>query len=360
MDPVTHALSGATLALALPATLRTRWMPLWAALVAACPDIDVFFTKTPLEYILWHRGITHSLVGAAILAVPCALPLLFGRKQIPDTGQKSTQAAPLSRWTFGAAWFFSFLLLLLHIWLDCTNSYGTQVFLPFSAYRVRLSGLFIVDALLVIPYLCGVLFFRGKRTVQVALLIWSLLYPAGACMVRPFLEHRLHSELPPVMNGERVEAVHLTPDVGAPLFWKSITDTRNYRLVAPYIPFSPPREGVKTFAKPPEPLWSTLAQNEYSFHAYEAFSQFPVLEYAITETDGTRVAVFTDVRFGSAVSFVNRIQRTDEPDRDNTFRIMARIDRDGRLAGVRFRTVRGAGGRGDSGWQEPHPWPPTD
>ena len=62
MEPITHALSGAVIGCALPGK-RRWWLPAWAALVAASPDMDVFFTRTPLQYIEYHRGITHSFVG---------------------------------------------------------------------------------------------------------------------------------------------------------------------------------------------------------------------------------------------------------------------------------------------------------
>ena len=55
MEPITHALSGAVIGYVLPGK-RRWWLPAWAALVAASPDMDVFFTRTPLQYIEYHRA----------------------------------------------------------------------------------------------------------------------------------------------------------------------------------------------------------------------------------------------------------------------------------------------------------------
>ena len=74
MEPITHALSGAVIGYALPGK-RRWWLPAWAALVAASPDMDVFFTRTPLQYIEYHRGITHS---SAVWGSLCSLPSSLG------------------------------------------------------------------------------------------------------------------------------------------------------------------------------------------------------------------------------------------------------------------------------------------
>ena len=61
MDPVTHAASGAVAMLALPHRPATRWAVPLAALAAAAPDVDVLLAHTPLQFLLLHRGLTHSL-----------------------------------------------------------------------------------------------------------------------------------------------------------------------------------------------------------------------------------------------------------------------------------------------------------
>ncbi|MFQ8735371.1 MAG: hypothetical protein ACLSAH_04390 [Bilophila wadsworthia] len=60
--------------------------------------------------------------------------------------------------------------------------------------------------------------------------------------------------------------------------------------------------------------------------------------------------VFSDLRFGSTIGWVDDIQvrRHGKP---TTFRIMARVAPDGRVSAVRFITTTGAGG--DSGWNPP-------
>lgn len=357
MDPLTHALSGTVLVCSLPPRYRAGWMPLWGALVAACPDIDVLFVHTPLEYILWHRGPTHSFVGIALIAVLAAAVLLAGLA-LDHRRRPPGERPELAGWTWSTAWVLSFSLLLLHVWLDCVTSYGTQVFWPVSDCRVRFSGLFIVDMLLLLPLGAGVLFWRRRPRLMVGVLIWCLVYPAGACLARPLLEWNLMTALPPLVEKERpVQAVHLTPDVGAPFFWKAVVETADDRLTAPYLTGGAVPERFEVWAKPPEPLWTRLAANDRTFAAYREFAQFPVLEETLPEPGGVLVDVFTDLRFGSSLAFVRRIQQTDE-DVDKIFRIMARLSPGDVLTGVRFRVALGGGG--DSGWQSPHPLSASD
>lgn len=123
MEPITHALSGAVIGCALPGK-RNWWLPAWAALVAASPDMDVFFIHTPLQYIEYHRGITHSFIGGLGLAFLLALiPRLMNRWRVP----KVPDGSPPFNWPLPLAWLVAYLLILHHIFLDCMNSYGKKI-----------------------------------------------------------------------------------------------------------------------------------------------------------------------------------------------------------------------------------------
>lgn len=360
MDPVTHALSGAICVQCLPAETRSRWMAAWGALVAASPDIDVIFCRTPLQYIEWHRGFSHSLVGTLLLALLCALGLLWllGREK-PFADARATRHG----WTFRQAWLFSWLLLLLHVWLDATNSYGTMVFLPFSDLRVRLSGLFIIDLPLILFMAAGLLFFARNRRVMAWLMVFVLIYPLAAVGMRIGLEQRMAAQLPAVIDGHRVIGVELTPEAFAPFCWKMIVDAGNVYLVPPEVitPFSDAPKIYDVFRKPPRTAWQELVGRSDHFRAYARFAQFPFIESSealerlpdsLNQPAAPRspytLDTFADLRFGSNFAFVRRIQGTDHKETEKTFRISSITSPGGHLDAVRFRVVRGAGG--DSGW----------
>lgn len=363
MDPVTHALSGAICVQCLPAEVRSRWMTAWGALVAASPDIDVVFCRTPLQYIEWHRGFSHSFAGTLLLALLCALCLLWllGREK-PFADARAARHG----WTFRQAWLFSWFLLLLHVWLDAMNSYGTLVFLPFSEYRVRLSGLFILDLPLILFMAAGLIFFAHNRRVMAGLMAFVFIYPLMAVGVRFELEARMAARLPAVIDGYTVRGVELTPEAFAPFCWKMIVDAGDVYLVPPEVitPFSDVPGTYDIFHKPPQAAWQELAERSDHFRAYANFAQFPFVESSETldhlpealsskHNAGTSrspytLDTFADLRFGSNFPFVRRVQGTDHKETEKTFRISSITSPGGHLDAVRFRVVRGAGG--DSGW----------
>ncbi|MEG2005320.1 MAG: metal-dependent hydrolase [Bilophila sp.] len=347
MEPVTHALSGAVIAFALPKQAQAWWFPVWAMLVAISPDADVFFVHTPLQYIEYHRGITHSFAGGWALALFFALLLfLLDRTRRRPHG---VVARPLENGSLIGAWGLAYLIILHHIWFDCMNSYGTQVFLPFSEYRVRWNALFIVDPLLLLPLACGLIFKRNSRPVMLALLLWTILYPLGALATRVGLEASLRTNA-------QTEALHLVPDAFTPFHWKLIQSREELWDVAGYTVFGNSPKSFTTYAKPPHKLWRTLGEHDRTFRIYQRYALYPALDTVLHSTLATGLTgadeyIFSDLRFGSTIPFVDKIQ----VQRDGTpaFRIMARILPDGTITAVRFVTTTGAGG--DSGWNPPFP-----
>lgn len=405
MEPVTHALSGAVIACALPEKKRAWWFPVWAMLVAVSPDADVFFVHSPLQYIEYHRGITHSLAGGWALALIFAL-LLFLLNRMRSRPH-AIVALPMENGSLIGAWGLAYLIVLHHIWLDCMNSYGTQIFLPFSDYRVRWNALFIVDPLLLLPLLLGLLFKRKSRPVMIALLLWTILYPLGALATRLSIENTLRTahdvpdstlqvtstrpvssrllvsdNLPaPEQLGtgtwDGVSGLHLVPDAFTPFHWKLILSRETTWDVAGYTVLKNAPLKVISYAKPPRKLWKTLGEHDRTFRIYQRFALYPALDEVIRFSAahpldttlaellsvqpedvppdglvGEDEYTFSDLRFGSTIPFVDTIQvkRDGKP---LTFRIMARILPDGKLASVRFITTKGAGG--DSGWNPPFP-----
>jgi membrane-bound metal-dependent hydrolase YbcI (DUF457 family) len=129
-DNLTHGLAGALLA---QTGLQQRYGP--AATIALVvgtelPDLDSLFALGgPVLSFVHHRGMTHSLLGGAGLALLGALLLwrLF-------------RAHPYWRlllWTY--------LGVVLHIGMDVLTPYGTQVLWPLTAKRYTADALFILD-----------------------------------------------------------------------------------------------------------------------------------------------------------------------------------------------------------------------
>ncbi|MDX8406795.1 MAG: metal-dependent hydrolase, partial [Mariprofundaceae bacterium] len=157
MDPLTHALSGAALARALPGQPLPRSQVILLILLTMAPDAD-FVLKfiSDAIYLEYHRGITHSLL---------MLPLWTWLIHALLPGQRA--AAPLTPLLIGLA-------LALHILLDLITSFGTMILAPFSDWRAALDLVFIIDPLftacLLLPLLLMLVWKRQARLCAAAAL----------------------------------------------------------------------------------------------------------------------------------------------------------------------------------------------
>ena len=129
-DNLTHGLAGALLA---QTGLQQRYGPAaTVALVvgAELPDLDFLFALGgPVLSFVHHRGMTHSLVGGAGLALLGALLL---RRFIREH-------------TYWRLVLWTYLGVVLHIGMDVLTPYGTQVFWPLTARRYTADAVFILD-----------------------------------------------------------------------------------------------------------------------------------------------------------------------------------------------------------------------
>ena len=167
MDPVSQGAIGAVLPQIAFRREKVRAVGLLGCLAGMSPDLDVLISSPtdPLLFLEYHRQFTHAL-----LFIPVGAAL----------------AALLLHWTVRAtlAPRESYLACLLgyatHGFLDACTSYGTQLFWPFSDYRVAWNNVSVVDPMFTLPLLClavaGVV--SRRRTFAVVGLFWALGYLA--------------------------------------------------------------------------------------------------------------------------------------------------------------------------------------
>lgn len=136
MDNIAHALVGAALGRAV-ADRHVRLSGWIGAVAANAPDwtellIGLPARDAPDQYLVLHRGITHSLVGALVEIV--ALTLLLGASW-------RVTSRPPWRWLLagiGAA-------VLSHLFMDWQGSYGWRPFLPWNNTWYYLDWVAIAD-----------------------------------------------------------------------------------------------------------------------------------------------------------------------------------------------------------------------
>ncbi|MCB0536321.1 MAG: metal-dependent hydrolase [Bacteroidetes bacterium] len=143
MDSITQATLGAAIGQALLGKKIGGKAAVLGAIVATIPDLDVVLLPLydSLQRISIHRGFSHSI----LFSVLGALLLTYILTRIKWTKHLSVKRL----------FIFNWLALFTHILLDAFTAYGTQMFLPFSDYRVSFDSINIVDPVYTIPLIVG-------------------------------------------------------------------------------------------------------------------------------------------------------------------------------------------------------------
>jgi membrane-bound metal-dependent hydrolase YbcI (DUF457 family) len=144
MDNIAHTLVGAALGRAV-ADRRIPGAALVGAVAGNAPDWTELFVSPPAwpprsgaEYLVYHRGITHSFVGAA--AASGLLTLVLGLVLRWWARRRGT-APPQWRWIAGCVT----ASVASHLYLDWQGSYGLRPLLPWSATWYYADWVAIVD-----------------------------------------------------------------------------------------------------------------------------------------------------------------------------------------------------------------------
>jgi inner membrane protein len=159
MDSLTQIVLGAACGeIALGRKIGNKAL-LFGAIGGTIPDLDVFIGKflynNEIQSMAFHRGFMHSLLFAVLAAFVFGW---FAYKFYNSGKRKKTTIQKDWIWLF-------FLSIFTHPILDCFTPYGTQLFAPFSDYRVAFNTISVVDPLYTLPFLiCMLVVLFFKRT----------------------------------------------------------------------------------------------------------------------------------------------------------------------------------------------------
>lgn len=301
MDNLTHTAVG----LFLSRAGLNRWTPHATAillLAANAPDIDVLAaSRGSLNYLHYHRHITHSLVAMPVMALlPVVLVRWAGRKPVRWAG------------AFGAA----LLAVASHLLLDWTNSYGIRPFLPFSGRWTELNLNNVIDLWIwAVFLLCLVGPFIGRlvsseissgtdrprahgRGFAIFALIFVLLYDCGRSVLNGQAVATLGSRIYQGVSPDRIAAL---PSAANPWRWRGLVETSGFYAVADLDlagAFDPTRAAI--YHQPdPDPAMEA-ARRTATFQEFLRFSQYPLWRVLpAPDLDNGRLVEAFDLRFGT-------------------------------------------------------------
>ena len=169
MDPISQGALGAVASQNLVHRKHLAVACVLGLLSGMAADLDIFIRsdEDPLLFLQYHRQFTHSLVFIPVGGLICTSILYyFVRKR----------------------WQLSFRQVLLyctagyatHALLDSCTSYGTQLFWPFSDYRVSWSNISIIDPLFTLPIVVLIVLaaVKKKHVFTRIAAVWILAYLA--------------------------------------------------------------------------------------------------------------------------------------------------------------------------------------
>uniref|UniRef100_UPI00261C42CA metal-dependent hydrolase n=1 Tax=Winogradskyella sp. TaxID=1883156 RepID=UPI00261C42CA len=159
MDSLTQIVLGAACGEAVLGKKIGNKALLFGAVGGTIPDLDTFvgalLYNNEIDAMLFHRGFMHSILFSVLGA------FLFGwlTHKLYNTGKRLNT-------TFRSDWIkLFFWSLFTHVILDSFTPYGTQLFAPFSDYRVAFNSIAVADPLYTVPFLiCIIILMFYNRT----------------------------------------------------------------------------------------------------------------------------------------------------------------------------------------------------
>ena len=319
MEPVTHFLTGACLA-RTGFNRRTAYATLAMTLAAEAPDLDVLWAlRGPVPAFQHHRGITHTFIGAPVVALAVTLVICVWHRC------RGSKPALPARW--GWVWFLSWLAALSHIFLDWTNNYGVRPFFPFNPRWYELDIAFILEPVvfaalllgLVIPGVLGLAdremgaskpLYRGRGWAIAAMVLIGI--DLG---VRAVEHHRALGMVGRARFGNLATSrAAAEPYPVNPFHWFAVVETAGYYQTGSVNTHS---ETVDTndqddvVFKPPVTLPVTAAKQSWLGRTYLDWARFPVVadrgparlvaSDELSPEPGDSAVEFKDLRFAYPV-----------------------------------------------------------
>jgi len=214
IDPITHGLIGIALS-----TLSGHPMQLNDPVFLGCtlgamlPDLDIIaHVKGRLNYLLKHRGASHSLIAltASALGLGTALYIVF----------------PTTSWT--TVFFWTLIGTMSHSMMDLLNSYGAELLWPFSRKKITANMIMLTDPVVLSAVLLSLIISlinpELARIYSLIALLFSALYLGYRHLGRIKTRDRLMS----IYNLKEREQVKVIPAMYHPFTWNFILFQEEY------------------------------------------------------------------------------------------------------------------------------------
>ncbi len=276
MDPITHAVAGlAAVALTGEPLAVSNPVVIGCVAGAVIPDLDIIMQfKGDYKYLKNHRGISHSI------------PMMFVYSGVLTTLLGLFAGSPP-----GKTFLFVLLGCFSHIALDITNSYGAQIFWPFSKKHVTLDLLLVYDPMIII--MCLITILPYTRSIIPSFLV------AGVFVVYLILRYvmkKLAASIALKNLNCRFEPVcfRIMPSMVGFTKWHFILSTGNEKVIGDVSIFSGKIRVIDIKKNIDEDLYKMVMNTPIAVF----FGQFtPIFHIECEKKEGSYVFNFVDLRY---------------------------------------------------------------
>lgn len=254
---------------------------LYGAILGTIPDLDILIglVLNPVDGVMIHRGISHSLLLFLFLS--------------PFLGWFISKIEP-KKINFIQATSMVFWCLFTHVLLDLFTSWGTQIFWPLQT-RFAFKTIFVIDPLYTLPLLISILFVWRTKEIVVREkyilrgLLMSSSYLLLSCCIKLYALNQFENALQ--KQGISYSEIIVKPTAFNIILWNANVSTSNAYLLGDYSLFDSQPISFKNYNKN-EALELKLKGNP----DFEKLQKISEGWYIISKK--TESLYFNDLRFG--------------------------------------------------------------
>ena len=208
MDPITHGLVGIALSTLSGHTMQLNDpVFLGCTLGAMLPDLDIIaHVKGRLNYLLKHRGASHSLIALTGIALGLSTALYF--------------VFPTSSWM--TVFLYTLMGTMSHGILDLLNSYGAELLWPFSRKKITVDMIMLTDPIVLSSFFVSFMISLKNPDLATTSSLTALLISGFYLGYRHLGRIKKRDSLMEIYHVKEKEQVKVLPAMYHPFTWNFI------------------------------------------------------------------------------------------------------------------------------------------
>ena len=291
MDSITQIVLGAACGEAILGKKIGNRALLFGAIGGTIPDLDVFVGKllynNEIDSMAFHRGFMHSFLFAILGAIAFGAVVFWFYNRGKRDGMTTQKD-----WM----WLF-FASIFTHPILDSFTAYGTQLFAPFSNYRVAFNNISVADPLYTLPFLVlliVVMFLKRTSSKRRLFLKLGLGVSSLYMMFTLVNKYHVHGVYKRALAEEQIDYLRFQtqPTILNNFLWYGIAETTD----AYFVGFYSILDATPTVSK-----WHRLPKNHDLLgdipKDLETLSWFSGGYYNLSETSDPNTFLYKDLRY---------------------------------------------------------------